>query len=77
MLKRIAELIFIDEHGKWSHTKFWANIGNLIITYAFVHQVLLGTATTELYTMYGVIVIGNRTLNKFMQLKKDGTNVSS
>jgi len=67
MFRTRRNLLLIDQDkNQISHTKFWANVGYLLMCIAFIHQVWVGTATTELYLVFGGIVIGNRTLTKFI-----------
>ena len=67
MFKKAPDLFVIDQDKhQVSHTKFWANVGYLLMCVAFMHQVWMSTSTTELYLVFGGIVIGNRTLTKFI-----------
>jgi len=75
MFQKCLDLLIIDQDKKQiSHTKFWSNVGYLIMCVAFLHQVWDSTASTELYLVFGGIVVGNRTLNKF--ISKGTQNVS-
>lgn len=55
--------------GKLSHTKFWSNIGHLVMTIAFIYEVTQGRASTDLWLVYGALVMGNATANKIINAK--------
>ena len=66
-----------DHNGKYSHTKFFSVVGYVVFTWAFVHYVQHGGDTNEMiWAMFGAVVIGNRTLNKFLEFK-NGTAKAS
>ena len=71
MFKFIYNFLFMDD-GKISHTKFWSNLGYGIMCWSFVHVVLEGSTAInyELWLLFGVVVIGNRTLKKKLLEKK-------
>lgn len=74
-LRFLGNLFVIDQNTKQvSHTKLWSNVGYLIMCIAFLHQVWDSSVTTELYLVFGALVIGNRTLNKY--ISKGTKNVS-
>lgn len=72
LLHYINQLFIVDQDKKQiSHTKLWSNVGYLLVCVAFVHQIWDSTASTELYLVFGGLVLGNRTLNKFISRNKD------
>ena len=68
VLHKLAALLLIDQDkNRLSHTKLWSNIGYAIMCYTFVYAVMFGSqASAELWLIFGGLVIGNRSLNKWM-----------
>ena len=68
MFNFIKNFLFIDQKTKeLSHTKFWSNIGYGVMCYTFVYAVMYGTTVEYmLWLLFGVVVIGNRTLKRVM-----------
>lgn len=67
MLKWIYKFLFIDiSTDKLSHTKFWSQIGYGIMCWSFVYVILQGKTEIDymLWMLFGVVVIGNRTLKR-------------
>ena len=59
--------------GRVSHTKFWSQIGYGILCFTFVWAVVIGTtASYELWFLFGIVVVGNRTLKKAFLNGKGG-----
>lgn len=52
-----------------SHTKFWANVGYLAMTTAFLRQAWLHGLTDMLLLTYGAIFTGSAALSKFLSLR--------
>lgn len=72
MFKKLYELIFIEQAtNKLSHTKMWSNVGYAIMCWSFVHVVLEGKTdiAPELWILFGVTVIGNKSLHKYLDSK--------
>lgn len=67
----LYHFMFIDQAtGQLSNTKFFANVGYMIWCYIFPWVVQHGSqAPMELWLVFGAVVIGNRTLNVWMQNK--------
>ena len=73
MINFIKNFLFIDQNTKQiSHTKFWSNIGYGVMCYTFTYAVLYGTTINEtLWILFGIVVIGNRSLIKLVTRKND------
>jgi len=66
----IKQFLFIDSKTKQiSHTKFWSNVGHAIMCGAFAFCVYKGVATTELWFVFGTLVMGNATANKILNMR--------
>lgn len=67
----LYHFFFIDQAtGTQSNTKFFANVGYIIWCYLFPWVVKHGsTAPMEIWLVFGAVIIGNRTLNVWMQNK--------
>lgn len=64
-----------QEHGRLSHTKFFSIIGYGIACWAFPYAVVYGSkASYDLWLVFGAVVIGNRSLNKYME-NKNGPHI--
>lgn len=70
----------IDQaQGRMSHTKFWSNVGYLIMCATFPYAVVNGSKVDYmLWLLFGAVVIGNRTLSRALDTsgsrsKKDVT----
>ena len=77
MFNFIYNFLFIDQKTKEvSHTKFWSNIGYAIMCWSFVWVIYQGKTEVEymLWLLFGVVVIGNRTLKRVMLEKNNGYN---
>ena len=70
----LGQFLFIDQIGGYlSHTKFWSNVGYLIWTGLFPYAVMVGSkASYDLWLVFGVVVIGNRTLARALEARKGG-----
>jgi len=78
MIKFLYNFFFIDQYTKeLSHTKFWSNVGYIIMCWSFVYVILQGTTGIDymLWLLFGAVVIGNRTAKKALTKGKD--NVKS
>ena len=73
----IFTLLFIDQRtGKPSHTKFWSNVGYACLCFTFVFAVIHGsTVDVMIWALFGVIVVGNRTVIRLFD--KTGSTSSS
>jgi hypothetical protein len=67
-LKSLLPLVQ-DGNGKLSHTVVWSNIGYFVYTLGFVYMVGHSQSTEYIWMIYGVTVIGSRSLNKFMEMR--------
>jgi hypothetical protein len=70
----IYRFLFIDQKtSELSHTKFWSNIGYGIMCWSFVYVVWVGKTEInyELWLLFGVVVIGNRTLKTVLLKGKE------
>jgi|SRR5271157_507818 len=67
----LYHFFFIDQAtGHQSNTKFFANAGYICWLWLFPWVVIHGsTAPMELWLVFGAVVIGNRSLNVWMQNK--------
>lgn len=73
MLKFLFNFFFIDQrNGHMSHTKFWSNIGYIILCWAFVWAVYQGKTDVDymIWLFFGAVVIGNRTAKKVFMKDK-------
>ena len=60
-----------EENGRLSHTKLWANIGNFIVTVAFIYHVYKAEVLDpELLGIYIAAVALQRTASKFTSKKR-------
>ena len=68
MWQALKLLLVVDQaNNRLSHTKLWSNVGYLIMCYTFLYAVMFGSqAGAELWLIFGGLVIGNRSLNKWM-----------
>ena len=66
MFNWIYQFLFIDQKTKHlSHTKFWSHIGYGVMCYTFPYAVVNGSQIDyTLWLLFGIVVIGNRTLIK-------------
>lgn len=70
MKKFITDFLFINaQTGNISTTKFWSNVGSAIMCGGFAYMVYKGTASTELWFVFGALVMGNSTANKILNFK--------
>lgn len=71
----LYHFFFIDQAtGHQSNTKFFANAGYVIWCWLFPYAVMHGSsAPMELWLVFGAVVIGNRSLNVWMQNKSGQT----
>lgn len=73
----IKQFLFFDQKsGLISHTKFWSQVGYLIMCWAFVYIIITGETKIgyELWLIFGSVVVGNRTVAKALNTftnKKD------
>ena len=66
----MKEFLFIDAFtGQVSHTKFWSNVGHALACGLFAFSVITGDASTELWFIFGTLVMGNATANKLLNIK--------
>jgi len=74
MFNFIKQFMVIDQKtNEISHTKFWSNVGYGIMCFTFVYAVIYGSQIEyELWLLFGVVVIGNRTIKRVM-LDKEKT----
>lgn len=76
-MKKIFEFLinflFIDQKtNQLSHTKFWSNIGYGVMCFTFTYAVMYGSKVDYmLWLLFGVIVIGNRTIKNMLQRPKE------
>lgn len=77
MFKFLCQFLLIDQKSKTlSHTKFWSQIGYLIMCWAFVHITYYQVQVVDVlvWLVFGAVVIGNRTAIKALNTitnKKD------
>lgn len=73
MIKQIINFIFIDQKTeRISHTKTFSNIGYALFCFGFIWHTYSNTPIdVNLWTVFGVVVIGNRTLAKGLAIHKD------
>ena len=68
LVMKIDDLIL--DNGKLSTSKVWFNLGNVALTFAFIHGVLYPDASiTGLMFAYGGLVHASRISNKVVQGK--------
>jgi hypothetical protein len=74
----LYKIIFADPiTGDPSNTRFFANVGYGIWCVLFPYCVLKGIHTSiELWLIFGSVVIGNHTLNRWIQAKIISANES-
>lgn len=66
----LVRLLIVDSHsGKISHTKFWSNVGHGLACVLFAFSVYKGMATTELWFVFGTLVMGNATAHKLLNMR--------
>ena len=72
-MNKIWNFIFIDQKTKQvSHTKTFSNIGYVLFCLGFLWHTYSNTPIDiNLWTIFGVVVIGNRTLAKGLAIRKD------
>lgn len=69
-MKAFIEFMLVDSYSKkTSHTKFWSNIGHAIFCALFCYAVIAGSASTELWIVFGAFILGNRTASKLLNFK--------
>lgn len=64
----LYQFLFVDQNtGKLSHTKFWSHIGYGTMSYTFTYAVMYGTTVdVTIWALFGLVVIGNRTILQLM-----------
>ena len=64
----LMNFLFIEQKtGELSHTKFWSNLGYATMIETFFYSVHYGSKASEtLWFVFGVVVIGNRTLLRLL-----------
>jgi hypothetical protein len=67
----LYHFFFIDQDtGHVSNTKFFANVGYALWCWLFPYAVIHGSqASMDLWFVFGAVIIGNRSLNVWMQNK--------
>jgi len=77
MLKVLTNFIFVDQKTNTiSHTKAFSVLGYLMLCAAFIyHTVTQQPIDANLWTLFCVTVIGNRSINKIMSKKKESSPV--
>lgn len=63
----LYNFLFVDQkEGHLSHTKFWSQVGYLIMCWSFVWVIYKGESSVgyELWLIFGSVVIGNRAVSK-------------
>lgn len=62
--KFLFQFIFVDQKDPHvSHTKFWSQVGYATLVYTFIYAVRYGTTVdVMIWALFGVVVIGNRTV---------------
>lgn len=72
----LFNFLFIDQDKKQvSTTKFWSHIGYAALTFTFVWAVINGTTVdVMIWALFGIVVVGNRTIIKLFG--KGGDNES-
>lgn len=67
----LYHFMFIDQSsGMVSQTKFFSIIGYALWCWLFPYAVINGSgASMDLWLVFGIVVIGNRTLNVWMQTR--------
>ena len=71
MFKWLYKFLFIESAtGKVSHSKFFSVVGYVIMCWAFVYGMVYDAKLAyEYWVLFGVVVIGNKTLKKAIELK--------
>ena len=62
----IKNFFVIDQKtGNISHTKLWSNVGYITVIGSYIYSVVTGgTIDPTLLSMFGAIIIGNRSVIK-------------
>jgi hypothetical protein len=66
---RLIELVTDSSGQTLSHTKFWANVGYLAATVAFLKQAWGGSSNVDIWWAYLGCVAGASTASKYLSLK--------
>ena len=71
MFKFLYNFLFIESAtGKVSHSKFFSVVGYVVLIWAFIYALMYGSLISyEFWTLFAVVVIGNKTLKKHLELK--------
>jgi hypothetical protein len=73
MKQFLLQLFILDNQGKPSHTKLFSVCGYLVLLFLFPYAVIMGSKIGyEFWLVALVTLIGNRSLNKFAELKNKG-----
>ena len=68
-LDKLSELI-TEDNGRLSHTKLWANIGNLVASLVFIYHVYkTETLDPELFLIYLSVLVLQRSVSKITDRK--------
>jgi hypothetical protein len=65
----IDDLMTDHGTGKWSHTKFWANVAYGIASWSVIWLTLQGSLPTEVFVGYLLIVSGHTAVSKWLSNK--------
>ena len=79
LLKNLSLILLRDSKtGQLSHTKLWSNVGYACLCFTFVYAVIYGsTVDVMIWALFGVVVIGNRTIVSLMNKTPLSTDETS
>ena len=62
-----------DEHGRFSHSKFWSNIAYGVCTWLMITITLDGKMTVDFMLWYLVIAGGHSAIAKYINARQSGS----
>ena len=75
-LRDILYIVLLEDTktSRPSHTKFWSNVGYGAMVFTFVWAVMYGTTVDIwIWALFGLVVVGNRTILKLMGYRRGDT----
>lgn len=67
----IKKLLFLDDNGRTSHTRFWSNIAYTTSTFIVIHLTLHDKITPDYLLWYMAIVAGHTSISKYLTAYKE------
>ncbi len=66
----ISDLVLDHQTGKLRETAVWSNVGKLVLTWAFIHEIWGGHTSEWLWLTYGAIVVLHEASARFFNQRQ-------